>query len=127
MKFCTQCDNMYYIGINEKNTNELTYYCRNCKNTDNSIAMEGACIIDTHSKNTHMKYSYHINEYTKIDPTLPRVFNIKCPNADCNSNKKDSGEYTFPEVIYMRYDNTNMKYVYMCTICNNIWKTNEEV
>ena len=127
MKFCTQCDNMYYIGINEKNTNELTYYCRNCKNVDSSIAMEGACIIDTHSKNTDMKYSYHVNEYTKIDPTLPRVFNIKCPNQDCNSNSKSSNDYKFPEVIYMRYDDMNMKYVYMCTDCENIWKTNEEI
>lgn len=126
MKFCTQCDNMYYIGINEKNTNELTYYCRNCKNIDNSISTEGVCIIDTHSQNTGMKYSYHINEYTKVDPTLPRVFNIKCPNADCDSNNT-SGEYKFPEIIYMRYDDTNMKYVYMCTKCDKVWKTNEEI
>ena len=127
MKFCTQCDNMYYIGIDEKDSNQLTYYCRNCKNTDNSIASEGACIIDTHSGNTSMEYSHNINEYTKMDPTLPRVYNIKCPNADCKTNEVDTKDYKFPEIIYMRYDNANMKYVYICTHCDTIWKTNEEI
>ena len=27
------------------------------------------------------------------------------------------------EVIYLRYDDTNMKYIYLCTVCNTIWNT----
>ena len=40
MKFCIKCDNMYYIGINEQNPNELTHYCRNCGYIDNSNIKE---------------------------------------------------------------------------------------
>ena len=125
MKFCTQCDNMYYIGIDEKNTNELIYYCRNCKHIDDTLSTEGACIIDTHSQN-NANFNHTINKYTKMDPTLPRVYNIKCPNVECKSNKHE-GDYKFPEVIYMRYDDANMKYVYICNDCDNKWKTSNKI
>lgn len=122
MKFCIHCDNMYYIGINEENTNELTYYCRNCNYVDKTITAEGACIIDTYYQN-NVNFNDTINKYTKIDPTLPRVNNMKCPNIECKSNTTENAD--FPEVIYMRYDEANMKYVYICNDCDNIWRTNE--
>ena len=28
------------------------------------------------------------------------------------------------EIIYLRYDNENMKYIYLCTSCNYSWKNN---
>jgi DNA-directed RNA polymerase subunit M/transcription elongation factor TFIIS len=124
MKFCSQCDNMYYIGINEDNTNNLIYYCRNCKHIDNTLSSEGSCIINSHSK-TYSNFNNIINKYTKDDPTLPRVYNIKCPNSDCKSNLAE-GDYQFPEVMYIRYDDNNMKYLYMCNSCDNVWKTNDK-
>ena len=30
MHFCSSCDNMYYIRIEEKDENKLVYYCRKC-------------------------------------------------------------------------------------------------
>ena len=87
MKFCIQCDNMYYLGINEENTNELIYYCRNCKHVDNTLSSEGACILDTYNQNSELQINHIINKYTKSDPTLPRMSNMKCPNAECKSNK----------------------------------------
>ena len=37
--------------------------------------------------------------------------NIKCPVQDCLSNNgKDS------EIIYYRYDNINMQYIYICSL-----------
>ena len=80
MKFCTQCDNMYYLAVDEEDINKLIYYCRNCKNVDNTIISEGSCIINTYStKNNNMNFNHVINNYTKLDPTLPRMKNIKCP------------------------------------------------
>ena len=64
---------------------------------------------------------YLINEYTKFDPTLPRINTIKCPNNECASNKDESEESR--EVIYIRYDDINMKYIYLCTHCDKMWKT----
>ena len=45
MKFCENCDNMFYIRIDEKNPNNLNYYCRHCGNSESSL--EGnLCIIE---------------------------------------------------------------------------------
>jgi DNA-directed RNA polymerase subunit M/transcription elongation factor TFIIS len=114
MKFCDKCDNMYYIGIDQSDTNNLIYYCRNCGNKDETIAEEGTCVLNIQLKKGEQKFNHIINEYTKLDPTLPRIYNIKCPNQSCKSNAKDNTK--FPEVIYIRYDDNNLKYVY---ICNN--------
>ena len=56
-----------------------------------------------------------------MDPTIPRVYNMECPNADCKTNKDNASK----EVLYIRYDDENMKYVYMCCICDFIWKNEE--
>ena len=34
MHFCSVCNNMYYLRIDEKNPNKLDYYCRNCGHED---------------------------------------------------------------------------------------------
>ena len=31
-----------------------------------------------------------VNQYTKMDPTLPRVTHINCPNVNCSSNDDNS-------------------------------------
>ena len=69
------------------------------------------------------KYGNIVNKYTKLDPTLPRINTIKCPNPECKSNTKDGEKDR--EVIYMRYDDINMKYVYICAVCDIVWKTDE--
>ena len=61
-----------------------------------------------------------INEYTKLDPTLPRCNNIPCPNDNCVCNTEDKEN----NVIYIRYDDINLKYMYLCTYCDTTWNTN---
>ena len=116
MKFCEKCDNMYYIGINPENTNKLVHYCRNCNYVDETITDEGACILNTQLKSGEHDYVNNINEYTKLDPTLPRLYNTKCPNKDCETKNG---------VIYMRYDKNNLKYLYLCVDCDITWKTDD--
>jgi DNA-directed RNA polymerase subunit M/transcription elongation factor TFIIS len=128
MKFCTVCDNMYYISINEKDSNLLSYYCRSCGHIDDTITEEGICILNTQLKQGHQKFNHIINEYTKMDPTLPRIYNIPCPNAQCSSKSECSAEScSNPEIIYMRYDDSNLKYLYICTKCDFVWKTDDSV
>lgn len=43
MKFCSNCDNMFYIKIDENDPNSLNYYCRHCGNTDSNLD-ENVCI-----------------------------------------------------------------------------------
>lgn len=122
MKFCNQCSNMLYISIDENDTNKLIYYCRNCGEKDESITDEGVCVLNTQLKKGEQKFNHIINKYTKLDPTLPRIYNLKCPNGACKSNVDDKGH---PEVIYIRYDDNNLKYLYLCSVCDNIWKTDD--
>lgn len=127
MHFCTKCDNMYYLKISEEDSNALIYYCRNCGNEDDILTKDNICVLETTVRETGKKYSQTINEYTKFDPTLPRITTIKCPNDACPSNKDiKEGEESESEVIYIRYNDVNMKYIYMCVKCNTTWKTDEQ-
>jgi len=124
MHFCIQCDNMYYIGVNENDSNQLTYYCRHCGHVNTELTTDGICVLDTQFKKGEKKISHIINPYTKMDPTLPRIYNVKCPNESCKTNSKSYDKK--PEVIYIRYDDDNLKYLYTCTECDNVWKTNDK-
>ena len=117
MKFCENCNNMLYLGLNPDNSNELTYYCRSCGTVDTSVSQEGICVLNTQFTKGEQKFNHIINEFTKLDPTLPRIYNVKCPNDRCASEKS--------EVIYLRYDDSNLKYIYMCVNCDMTWKTDD--
>ena len=131
MKFCTKCDNMYYIGIDAKDTNKLTYYCRSCGHIDDTLVEEGVCVMNTRFKKSEQKFNHIVNQYTKLDPTLPRIYTMKCPNPTCTTNLASSSasssanDPSTAEIIYMRYDDANLKYLYICVSCDTIWKTDE--
>jgi len=113
---------MYYIRINSDNPNKLVYYCRNCGNEDQTLTINNVTVSKTVIKKTEQSFSHIINKYTKLDPTLPRINTILCPNVECPTNKKDKER----EVIYIRYDDINMKYVYLCCECDTVWQTNDQ-
>lgn len=123
MKFCNHCSNMLYISIDENDTNKLIYYCRNCGNKDDTITDEGVCVLNTQLKKGEQKFNHIINKYTKLDPTLPRIYNVKCPNIGCKTNTEH--DHKLPEVIYIRYDDSNLKYLYICSECDTTWKTDD--
>ena len=149
MHFCNKCDNMLYIRLLEEESDSLVYYCRNCGEVINAISKENICVLQTDIVIKEKAYLHEINEYTKLDPTLPRTNNIRCPNQSCPSNKTkdetaesaesaetaesaesaetaESAEKVKNDVIYLRYDDINMKYIYICTLCDKIWKTSEQ-
>jgi DNA-directed RNA polymerase subunit M/transcription elongation factor TFIIS len=125
MKFCSTCENMYYIQISDDDqADTLSYYCRKCGNKDNVDENESIC-ISSYDNNTNVGISNSINRFTKYDPTLPRHYNIKCPNDNCLTNEaKDGDEHIkSAEVLYVRYNETDMKYIYMCTTCDTSWRS----
>ena len=87
MKFCKECDNMLYIRLLKEDSNKLIYYCRNCGNSYDEINENNVCVLNTNIASKEKAYLQDINEYTKLDPTLPRTLNIKCPNQSCPSNE----------------------------------------
>lgn len=191
MKFCTECHNMYYLKVRDDDgetvSNTLIYYCRNCGHEENTNQEGSICVSDIELKRSEKKYTHAVNEYTRYDPTLPRINTIKCPNQECVSNQLGGGggsssgskssksksksissmkdinksvnnanksaadalesaekaqqiadelaqeaqeahntidnNNSNREVIYIRYDDINMKYVYVCVNCNTTWKT----
>jgi len=136
MHFCPKCSNMLYISLAgdggssepdaENNLNSLAYYCRSCGYVDNSIDMENVCVSKTSFKKNAQTYTHVINRYTKLDPTLPRLTTIRCPNMECKSNKGGKeDEPSKNEIIYIRYDDANLKYVYLCAKCDTLWKTEQ--
>lgn len=129
MKFCKDCENMLYIRLLSEDSNKLIYYCRNCGNTYDEIDKDNVCVLNSNVNMKDKGYLQDINEYTKLDPTLPRTQNIKCPNQSCPSNHTgdDSSKLINKnEVIYLRYDDINLNYIYICTQCDTTWKTSEQ-
>lgn len=122
MHFCSQCSNMYYISIDPSNTNKLIYYCRNCGNKDTLISVNDVTISKDQLKKSQQEFSHIINKYTKLDPSLPRVSNILCPNSDCATNIDNKPR----EICNIRYDDINIKYIYLCTTCDTVWKTEDQ-
>ena len=121
MKFCVSCNNMYYIKIDENKQDQLIYYCRNCGDRNFDIENGGVCVINTQLKRGVNHFEHIVNKYTKLDPTLPRIYNIPCPNKDCCTNSTKRSKDDSREILYIRYDDSKLKYLYMCCKCDNIW------
>ena len=115
MRFCEYCHNFLYIDLDEKKN--LLYYCKNCNNQIIEKRENGSiCVIDDNKVDDVTKYSQYINKYLKHDPSLPRVNNIKCTNPECTKPGDKENE-----IIYVKYDFTNMKYIYSCVYCDHIF------
>jgi len=114
---------MYYIKLEEEECDKIVYYCRNCGNIDDKLINVNECILRENINKSEDKYSVHINKFTKLDITLPRINYIKCPNETCETNEPEF-DPTKKEIIFIRYDDTSMKYLYLCSHCDFIWKTN---
>jgi len=123
--FCKIC--RYYLYLEETQvvddeksevpTTQLRRICRNCGYQE---VMEGGLILELDLKEkTSEGYKILMNEFTKDDPTLPHVHTIACPNQDCESNTTEKE----PDVIYLKYDVINMKYLYICNICDTRWRS----
>ena len=57
---------------------------------------------------------------------------MKCPNADCKSNEKspeskdeNDDASPKPEIIYLRYDDKKMKFIYLCAHCDTTWLSSD--
>jgi len=125
MNFCNVCENMYYMRINENTDEELQFYCRKCGNTDEILNKNFLCLSEYNGENDNDSIIQSVNKYTKYDPTLPHIHNIKCPNNGCVTNKNidENNDKKKNEVVYIRYNNIDMKYVYLCCNCDHIWKS----
>lgn len=115
MKFCSICDNFLYIKLDDEQ--KMMYHCKNCNNTEVTTTTGSLCIMDNNYIDDDTNYKQYINKYIKHDPTLPRVKNITCINESCTKPPEKNNE-----IIYVKYDFENMKYMYHCVFCKHFWK-----
>jgi DNA-directed RNA polymerase subunit M/transcription elongation factor TFIIS len=114
--FCPVC--RYYLYLDQEDNKTLRRICRNCgyQNEDK----EGGVILEFDLKEkTSEGYKILMNEFTKQDPTLPHVATIKCPNSGCASNTTGKEK----DVIYLKYDPVNLKFLYICNVCDTQWRS----
>ena len=123
MNFCKVCNNMYYIKLADDEDSSLIYYCKKCGDETSLLDEDSICVSKTYYNKNGQDVSTMINKYTKHDPTLPRIFNMKCPNKDCDTNQE--GTEKKAEIVSVRYDNDNMKYMYICKSCDFTWKNTD--
>ena len=109
---------MLYFKIkenNEDNKSILIYYCR--KFGDEEIIKNTELIKDvTYEKKQNKIIS--VNKNIKYDPTIPHIKNMNCPNSECIANKSEVEQ----DIIYYRYNEDDIKYIYMCVNCDTMWK-----
>lgn len=121
MRFCDKCENMYYLKMNTDDGNEqegLRYYCRNCGNED-VIDHQATNVMKTVINGNDDVYVNIVNKYTKYDNTIPRVNDIACANTECSTHDDSKGK----DILLVRYDEADMKYLYLCGVCDHIWKS----
>jgi hypothetical protein len=131
--FCDLCDNMLVTKIEFKsseagesgeageageaassgNTN-LINYCRSC-NFSTDFPEKKNPVYHLNYNLELIKREHIVNKFTAKDNTLPKALGIKCPNETCPSKVKSKKS----DICYIKYDDANMKYIYICIDCNN--------
>jgi len=92
--------------------------CRNCGHVEQEE--KGSLVSEILVKErTSEGYKILLNEFTRQDPTLPHLKTMKCPREDCKSNTSSVEN----DVIYIKYDPENLKYLYISNVCREHWKT----
>ena len=113
INFCNNCDNLLFLYTNDDN--KLYYGCKVCGNIQDYIEKKKIY------KSADSSISEIINTNKNIvnDITLPRINNenIKCINSECPSIVKNKPN----NILYIKYDADNLKFMYICENCGKKW------
>lgn len=106
------------FGESSDGYKRLFRICRTCGYREED--KKGGLVLETNLKEkTSEGYKILLHEFTKLDPTLPHVDTIKCPNETCASNAGSAKK----DVIYLKYDAENLKFLYICNVCDTQWRS----
>jgi hypothetical protein len=93
-------------------------YCKNCgyeEDFDFSSEETNCLYSNNYSNDRTLFYKFIVNPYTKYDKTLPKI-DIPCQNETCKSHGDKKSN-----VIYIKYDKKDLKYLYLCCVCDTYW------
>ena len=117
MDYFKTCPNCRYYLHAVVEDNKLVRKCKSCGITEED---KGGLIMESYIKEKSSdSWKIEINEFTRQDPTLPYLRDLKCPNTNCSSNKGTSQK----KIYLIKYDNENLKFVYVCDNCEQTWTT----
>ena len=116
INFCKKCDNHLFLYSDEE-TKELYLGCKACG--DKTKYDETNCIYNNEYE-INLSETINQNPYLEHDITLPSIQNnqnIQCPNSECISIKEGKPS----DVMYIKYEQESMKYIYICKYCKQTW------
>jgi hypothetical protein len=117
IRFCTVCDNYLYLQV-EGEKQVLQRICRNCGFRDTED--QGGLVSEMHIEQRAAEGYTLINEFTLKDKRLPHLYNtMKCINDKCPSARPGKES----DIVYIKYDIENLRYIYMCYICQATWRS----
>lgn len=115
MEFCDYCNNMYYIKENDDNS--IEYYCKNCgSKREIKTDTNSKLILENNYEEDNQKYFQFLNPFIIHDHTIPHVNNVQCKNKECTKPTN-----TDNDVMYIKYDEKSIKFVYYCVHCKYFW------
>ena len=118
MKVCDIFKNVFIMRLQPNG--KLFWECLSCGITEEQ---KGGCLLmeTLVQERSSEAYKLHLTdiESSRQDPALPHVRNIKCPKETCASNTGGAER----DVIYIKYDAANMKYMYICSVCEEVWRS----
>ena len=115
LHFCPKCN--YYLSLEVSDTS-LTRVCKHCGHRQEET--QGTLVLETVVQEKASEgYKILLNEFTRQDPTLPHVSNIPCPNTNCPSKRGVEKQ----DVIIIKSDPVNLKYLYICNVCDTQWRS----
>lgn len=121
MRFCPVCSYYLFLVPHDDDDKGIDLLCRHCghKEEMKPKSSEEALILETNfaAAASQKQTTSQLNEYTKLDPTLPRLKTIACPNQACPTQADPSQR----DILYIKTDAKNLKYQYACTVCNTQW------
>jgi DNA-directed RNA polymerase subunit M/transcription elongation factor TFIIS len=125
LRFCPRCEYYLYLSAGMGVVNQC---CKNCGYTAEfkPASSEEALILETQfrsgSSATGAASGITIGPFVKYDPTLPHDNMIRCPKPSCPSNgDPNSPDTPTRDVIYIKIDPQNLKFQYICTVCDEEW------
>ena len=123
MRFCPRCN--YYLYLTTPQSGPIAHTCKNCGFSEplNPQNEADAVILETNFRSGSSAggaaSGITVNAFTLSDPTLPHVKTLKCPNGGCPSTSDEA----LRDVIYIKTDPTNLKFQYICTVCQTQWRS----
>lgn len=124
--FCERCNNLLYMRIDHDQSTTLMYHCKNCyfeiseDDLRSKIDLD-MTIYDEKYEDDQATYKQFITPFIQDDPTLPHVSNIECANKKCTRPPEKERD-----VIVIKYDAIQLKYIYHCTYCLTFWKKDND-